>query len=117
MDDKLIKKPARFIKKKSVINDECCICLQSLIINTGDIPEYGVVVKLGCGHEFHNGCINNWLETMNRTNLSCPWPKLTCPLCRRIVDYGDAMTIWALQNRCLKDAHRFLTKEYIGETK
>ena len=103
-------KHVKFIKKNRVMNDDCCICLQPLQSNTEHTPECGVVVKLACGHEFHNGCINNWLETITTNN------RLSCPLCRTTIHTDDAITCWAFQHRCLTGQHLFLTKEYTGET-
>lgn len=44
--------------------DQCSICLTKLVSGA-------VVKKLPCDHEFHNHCLNQWLEKHP-----------TCPLCR-----------------------------------
>ncbi|XVE82812.1 hypothetical protein DITRI_Ditri16bG0035800 [Diplodiscus trichospermus] len=43
----------------------CCICQE-------DYAEGEEIAKLGCGHDFHFGCIKQWLEQKN-----------SCPICKR----------------------------------
>lgn len=52
-----------------VLDNACTICLESY----GEGDE---VVELGCGHFFHRGCVDCWME-------------VTCPVCRRVFADGD----------------------------
>jgi hypothetical protein len=44
-------------------NEECCICLETDIIQPWSM--------LPCGHKFHGSCVSTWLQTHQ-----------TCPVCR-----------------------------------
>jgi len=52
------------IHPPKVIDEECCICLETLKDN-------GHIGMLKCGHKFHARCIKTWTDEHN-----------TCPLCR-----------------------------------
>jgi hypothetical protein len=61
--------PRKKLKSEDIIEydgKECNICMD--IYNLDNI-----VIKLGCRHEFHKDCIENWL---------CK-EKITCPVCRK----------------------------------
>lgn len=45
------------------VEDECPICYKQL--------KYETIVKTNCGHAFHQGCIDRWLQTVTQ-----------CPMCR-----------------------------------
>ena len=51
-------------------NKECSICYNNY--NTDDN-----IVLLNCNHVYHKTCINNWINSINKT-----YRKYTCPLCR-----------------------------------
>lgn len=53
------------IHPPKVIDEECCICLETLKDN-------GHIGMLRCGHKFHARCIKTWTNEHN-----------TCPLCRQ----------------------------------
>ena len=46
----------------------CSICFEKLVSKDTQI--------IHCGHEFHNDCIDKWLEKEN-----------SCPLCRGLIDH------------------------------
>ncbi|KAK9473131.1 uncharacterized protein V1510DRAFT_363859 [Dipodascopsis tothii] len=48
---------------------ECVICLEDYV------PSVSLVMRLPCGHEFHEACITPWLTLRKRT----------CPICKRDV--------------------------------
>ena len=50
--------------------DECTICTDKLGVRNG--PGERGTITTACGHRFHRGCINQWLNTGN----------MKCPLCR-----------------------------------
>jgi len=52
---------------KNFENNECIICLESMIINDK-------VRILECGHMYHYDCINKWIEKKKEIN---------CPLCSK----------------------------------
>lgn len=54
-------------------NRECCICFRSHQVND-------TVVRLPCGHLFHQPCIKEWLEK-----------KCTCPICRYEIPTDNAL--------------------------
>ena len=47
---------------------QCSVCLSAM---GGQSPTR----KIGCGHEFHERCLNRW-------KASCTGPDPTCPMCR-----------------------------------
>lgn len=49
-------------------HEECPICYQNMITDK---------VITNCGHVFHEQCINNWINTRNRSGKNSE-----CPLCR-----------------------------------
>lgn len=51
------------------INEECSMCLESLILSP---DEEGLICQLPCGHCFHDECIRTWLNRQQR-----------CPLCKK----------------------------------
>ena len=55
------------ILNKNFENNECIICLESMIINDK-------VRILECGHMYHYDCINKWIEKKGQIN---------CPLCSK----------------------------------
>jgi len=55
------------IINKNFENNECIICLESMIINDK-------VRILECGHMYHYNCINKWIEKKGKIN---------CPLCSK----------------------------------
>jgi hypothetical protein len=48
---------------------ECCICYTN--INANEID------TLVCSHYFHTLCINNWIITQTKSNITP-----SCPICR-----------------------------------
>jgi hypothetical protein len=61
--------------------DECQICLNNLDAN--EFP----IIKLACGHVYHDECINRWAyfqEKIGREN--------TCPTCRKTITLDKATT-------------------------
>ena len=50
-------------KNKKVCHVDCCICMESIVVDE--------CKKTECNHMFHEGCINRWLENAS-----------SCPLCR-----------------------------------
>lgn len=61
--------------------DECQICLNNLEAN--GFP----IIKLACGHVYHDECINRWAyfqEKIGREN--------TCPTCRKKITLDKANT-------------------------
>ncbi|OAO94289.1 hypothetical protein AXX17_AT5G67160 [Arabidopsis thaliana] len=65
IDENLIRR--KYEKRSDDETKRCVICQQKLKDNEE-------VSKLGCGHDFHFGCIKNWLMVTNK-----------CPLCNREV--------------------------------
>ena len=59
----LTRRPMRSLPLFTVVNEECCICLDN-----DTIQIWGL---LPCGHKFHNSCISRWLAAHP-----------TCPVCR-----------------------------------
>ena len=55
------------ILNKNFENNECIICLDSMIVNEK-------VKILYCGHMYHYGCINAWIKKKKEIN---------CPLCSK----------------------------------
>lgn len=51
-----------------VDNEQCCICLESIIETDDSNPK----TDLKCGHQFHDYCLRQWLGK---------WQ--TCPLCKQ----------------------------------
>jgi len=61
--------PRKVIKENDIKDyqgKECNICMDNYNVDN-------IVVKLGCRHEFHKECIENWL---------CK-EKISCPVCRK----------------------------------
>lgn len=59
-------------------SNECVVCLEEYVDGVSR------VMKLPCGHEFHEGCITPWLITRRRT----------CPICKGdVVRYMDSSSI------------------------
>lgn len=65
--------------------DECAICLEPL---DGD-EERGQEEVLGCGHRYHDLCVDRWLCKCQEKGL-LP----TCPMCRREVVRGAGADEW-----------------------
>lgn len=60
------------------IQETCIICLEKLdnqLKNTRSDNDPLKEVFLDCGHNYHSGCLNDWLDKSDK-----------CPLCRHIVD-------------------------------
>ncbi|KAF0698235.1 Aste57867_11139 [Aphanomyces stellatus] len=55
--------------------DDCPICLDAL---RGDDKDDESVLRLACGHSFHESCVVHWLEQ-----------KVACPLCRQAATGGS----------------------------
>ena len=55
---------------KLFIQDNCCICLDTLNKNEIKDKKYREIF-LQCGHNFHEKCIKNWIKN-----------KKICPICR-----------------------------------
>ena len=60
------------------MNTECSICLVSF-------EERDPIVKLGCSHSFHYGCLLKWNLQSNGTNHN------SCPLCRDNIGIEDTL--------------------------
>ena len=65
--EELLRMPA-FRATGSILNSECAICHGEIVV------EELLRSLAGCGHTFHQECVDNWL----RQNP-------TCPLCRNNV--------------------------------
>ena len=67
------KKTRKQIKENYEIDNQCAICLDTMINN-------GPTTKTKCGHKFHSECIERWLTDYNNN---------TCPSCREILVERD----------------------------
>ena len=65
--NKEVEKVDYFKLKKDFENNECIICLDSMIVNEK-------VKILYCGHMYHYDCINAWFKKKKAIN---------CPLCSK----------------------------------
>jgi hypothetical protein len=63
-------KMAEELKKKFT----CCICMDDIPVMTDENTKDITITK--CGHIYHTGCVNKWLEN-----------KDTCPTCRTKIKY------------------------------
>ena len=102
-----------FIMKKDCVYDECRCCFESLQENPK--PEKGnqcgVVYKTSCNHEYQSICLLEWVDSWY-----IPVHKLgkpSCPVCRRIFQEHEMITLYALINNCLTDDDKYKTSEYI----
>ena len=106
-NSKKIKEGAKWIKKVNALESECTICLQSLQTNPDEdkLIQSGVIFRLVCKHEYHNGCFADWLEH-----------NTSCPLCRQSVHDHDCISCWALQNDCIdyETFKKYTSVEYTG---
>jgi hypothetical protein len=68
-----------------VEEEECAICLLTLGDDEGEEDEEACasssVATLGCGHRFHERCIDSWVVSSKRQQLDAE-----CPYCRRPLD-------------------------------
>ena len=55
-------------------NKECVICLEKY-------KKDDEIIKLECGHIFHEKCLNTWIETKN-------YNYFLCPICREAISVG-----------------------------
>jgi hypothetical protein len=58
---------------------ECIICYNIMADNTR---------KLDCGHEFHNSCLNTWIDRRRSSNND-----ITCPTCRSIIEQSSSTNL------------------------
>ena len=67
---------------------DCSICIEK--VDRG--------FKLECGHCFHSGCLNRWLEEKN-----------SCPICRHPIQNGEDSNI--LENDTTSDVEEIIIEE------
>ncbi|KAJ4966534.1 hypothetical protein NE237_018383 [Protea cynaroides] len=77
---------------------ECAVCLTKF-------EEGDEVRELQCNHEFHKGCLDQWLER----------DQVTCPLCRRYVLPEEDVfehRLWSSEDELHRDEAQFVFMLY-----
>jgi hypothetical protein len=60
--------------------DYCLICR--------DEEDYKELIKLGCGHIYHNKCLIQWMKQIE---------KELCPMCQQEIDWSKASNLLLVQ--------------------
>lgn len=110
------------VQEDNIDGQDCIVCLDAIDARRG-----GVSI-LPCGHQFHNGCVNNWLDRAG----SCPLCKQTaskndsksvdlrkCAICGKPADVGltsgQSLCAKCIENNC--DDQRKLSRDVIAKLK
>ncbi len=82
---------ATYVSQENIPVDNCGFCMVTL-----KDPNQAVV-KLECGHMFHNDCLVEYCKHSH--NITPNNPELNCPICRQEMDPMDCITYWAFKER------------------